>query len=282
MSRLVLVKVQECYLGVAKKLVRDVEESIVSASAVAASAASKRSECFVHELRLKLQCRLKCSGTSALIGSLPTVAGDVMNCDDQGPSVFALPANQDGLHVTQALLTHLAALKAQLGPSTQWSSTMADEVLDVIQNEAYGAVDGIMPRCGAPCPHCRCPCTKALGHASTKDDALHDTYHQPEGLVGVYMVRSHELVYRSCATSVVDDISIAFASGSRPYKEFEAIYPGWALPRVTKFLPLREYIFKQCQSELSQMHNKLKCTTIPASYDHNLADIEKQLVHLLC
>ncbi|EQC40123.1 hypothetical protein SDRG_02774 [Saprolegnia diclina VS20] len=281
MSRLVVIKVKECYLGVAKKLLRDVEESLVSASAIAASAVSKRSECFVHQLRLTLQCRLKCSGTSALIESLPAVAGDVMNCDDQGPSVFALPANQDGLNVTHALLTHLATLTAHLGPSTQWSSTMADKVVNVIQNEAYGAVDGIMPRCGAPCPRCRCPCTKAMGHASTKHDALHDTYHQPEGLVGVYTLRSHELVYRSCATCVVDDIGMYFASGSRPYKEFEDVYPGWALPRVTKFLPLREYVFAQCQSELSQQFNKLKCTTIPASYSHNLEDIEDDIVRLL-
>ncbi|KDO32882.1 hypothetical protein SPRG_02574 [Saprolegnia parasitica CBS 223.65] len=93
--RLVLAKVQECYLRVAKKLVLDVKESIVSASAAARDAVSKRSEAFVHALRLTLQSRLKCSGTSALIESLPSVAGDVMNCDDQRPSVFALSAGRD-------------------------------------------------------------------------------------------------------------------------------------------------------------------------------------------
>ncbi|EQC36855.1 hypothetical protein SDRG_05685 [Saprolegnia diclina VS20] len=279
--RLVLAKVQECYLGVANKLAQDVEESIVSASAAARDAVSKRSEVFVHALRLTLQSRLKCSGTSALIESLPSAAGDVMNCDDQGPSVFALTASRDGLSVPQSLQARLTALDARLTPSAGLSSTMAWEVVKVIQTEAYGAVDGIMPRCGKPCPRCKCPCIKALGHVYTKDDALHDTYHQPGGLVGVSWVKTRELVESSCATSVVENDYIELPTGSRPYTEFETIFPGWALPRVTKFLPLREYIFAQCQFKLARKYTKLKCANIPASYANALGDLEKQLERLL-
>ncbi|KDO24338.1 hypothetical protein SPRG_10415 [Saprolegnia parasitica CBS 223.65] len=279
-STLVLKEVQKCYVNVSKKLVRDIEESVATAADAATHASSERTKCFVHALRVSLQSRLKCSGTSALIENLPAAPG-VMNCDDQGPSAFALTTDQDAISVPQALLRRLRATALELRPSTACSSTMTKAVIGVIRNEAYGAVDGIVPRCGAPCPRCCCPCTKALGHTSTKDDALHDTYHQPGGLVGGWVDTTHELVYRSCATSVVDDIGIVFASGVRPYRDFEAIYPGWALPRVTKFLPLREYIFKQCQSELSQKFNKLPCTSIPISYAHNLDDIGTQLERLL-
>ena len=59
------------------------------------------------------------------------------------------------------------------------------------------------------------------------------------------------------------------------------MYPDWALPRVTKFLPLREYIFANCQPELVQKYNKLKCSNIPASYAQDLADLAKQLDRLL-
>ncbi|EQC28653.1 hypothetical protein SDRG_13530 [Saprolegnia diclina VS20] len=281
MSHLVLAQVQECHLRVAEKLVRDVEDSIVSASAVARDAATKRSKVFVHALRLKLQSRLKCSGTSALIESLPSVAGLLMNCDDQGPSVFALRAHRDGLSVPQSLLARLKALDVHLGPSVLWSSSIAHKIVKAIHNEAYGAVDGIMPRCGKPCPRCFCPCTKALGHVSTTDDALHDTYHQPVGLTGISWNKTNELVESSCATSVVENNVFVFTSGRRPYKEFETIYPGWALPRVTKFLPLREYIFANCQTELVQKYNKLKCSNIPASYTHDIGDLEKHLDRLL-
>ncbi|KDO26850.1 hypothetical protein SPRG_08141 [Saprolegnia parasitica CBS 223.65] len=280
-SRLVLAQVQECHFRVAKKLVRDVEESIVSASASARDTASKRSEAFVHALRLELQSRLKCSGTSALIESLPSVAGLVMNCDDQGPSVFSLRVHHVGRSVPQSLVARLKALDDRLNPSTMWSSLITEKIIQVIRNEAYGAADGIMPRCGKPCPRCKCPCTKALGHVSSTDGALHDTYHQPEGLTGVNWHGTNELVALSCATNVIKNCSVLFPSGKRSYKEFEAIYPGWALPRVTKFLPLREYIFANCQPELVQKYNKLKCSNIPASYAHDLGEIEKQIERLL-
>ncbi|EQC40124.1 hypothetical protein SDRG_02775 [Saprolegnia diclina VS20] len=280
-SALVRKEVQKCYVHVSKKLVRDIEESIAAAADAATHATSERTKCFVHALRLSLQSRLKCSGTSALIESLPAVAGNVMNCDDQGPSAFALTTDQDAISVPLDLLRRIGAMASQLRPSSEWSSTMTKAVVGVIQNEAYGAVDGIMPRCGAPCPRCHCPCTKALGHTSTKDNALHNTYHQPEGLVGVWDVDTRELLAASCATCVVDNCTMVFTSGNRPYTEFETVYPGWALPRVTKFLPLREYVFAQCQSELSQMFNKLPCTSMPISYAHNLDDIDEQLKRLL-
>ncbi|KDO19247.1 hypothetical protein SPRG_15121 [Saprolegnia parasitica CBS 223.65] len=299
--RLVLAQVQACYVRVAKKLVLDVKECIGSASAAARDAVCQRSEVFVYTLRLTLQRRLKCSGTSALIESLPLVAGDVMNCDDQGPSAFDI---DDGRSIPKSLLVCVAALDASLGPSAVLSSTITRKIVKVIRNEAYGAADGIMPRCGKPCPRCKCPCTKALGHAfrkkdtkapsrasskkatrghvsTTEDNTLHDTYHQPGGLVGGYCVDTKQLYALSCAACVVENDYMVLSSGNRPYTDFPKVYRGWALPRVTKFLPLREYIFANCQPELARNHNMLQCATIPASYAHDLGDIEKQLERLL-
>ena len=118
---------------------------------------------------------------------------------------------------SRRLLARLKDFDDHLGPSVVWSSAIAQKIVKVIHNEAYGAVDGIMPRCGKPCPRSKCPCTKALGHVSTADDALHDTYHQPGGLTGGYWNNTNELIAQSCAICVVEKSYMVFTSGNRSY-----------------------------------------------------------------
>ncbi|EQC25005.1 hypothetical protein SDRG_17106 [Saprolegnia diclina VS20] len=269
-TNLIRAQVQKSYLTVAAKLVAAVKEGILAAAASAENAVESRSTAFLQELCLVLQRRLKCSGTSVLVTSLPSGKATVFDCDAHGPSLFSV--HNDGrspLNVPQSLLARLEELSCTLSPSTVWSSMMATRTLDLIRNEAYGAVDGIVPRCGQPCPWCKCPCTKALGHASTgnADDLLHDTPHQPDGLVGV----------------LVQDCGMRHDDGSsHRFRDFETVYPGWALPRVTQRLPLREYIFAHCHDELVAWHNVRKCEKIPASYfAHDLCDIERTLERLM-
>ncbi|EQC39043.1 hypothetical protein SDRG_03995 [Saprolegnia diclina VS20] len=277
-TELILAKVQECHDRMAEAIVDNVKESIVVAAAIAGKVNTRRSERFVHEIRLALQDRLKLSGTSVLVENLPKADNDVMNCDEQGPGIFTSSSKPSVLNaVLQSIDTH----KAQLRASTGVSTSMATKVLELICDESFGASSGVIPRCGKPCPHCSCPCTKALGHSSFEDDKLHDTYHQPAGLVGVSWSGSAILVAESCATSVVDDNTIHFSDGKvTPFKEFDTAFPGWAVPTVTQRLPLREYVFAKYQDALVEQYGHFKCKDIPTSYNHDLDDLGRTIDRL--
>ncbi|KDO18471.1 hypothetical protein SPRG_16179, partial [Saprolegnia parasitica CBS 223.65] len=148
-TQLIHAQVHKCYLTVAAKLADAVKEGILAAATSAENAVESRSTAILHVLRLALQRRLKCSGTSVLVTSLPSGKGSVFDCGDHGPSLFSV--HNDGsllLNVPRGLLARLDELSSTLSPSVAWSSTMATRTLDVIRNEAYGAVDGIVPRCG--------------------------------------------------------------------------------------------------------------------------------------
>ncbi|KDO24993.1 hypothetical protein SPRG_09723 [Saprolegnia parasitica CBS 223.65] len=279
MTKLILAKVQQCHARMGEAIVANVKESIVVAATLAGKAETRRSERFVHEIRLALQDRLKLSGTSVLVENLPKGDNDLMNCDEQGPGIFTSSAKPSVLNaVLQSLETHSAKFRV----STDVSTSMATKVLELIRDESFGASSGVIPRCGKPCPHCRCPCTKALGHASVDDDdKLHDTYHQPAGLVGVPWTRTGILVSESCTTSVVNDNNVVFSDGkSVPFKEFDTAFPGWAVPAVTQRLPLREYVFATYQDALAEQYGHSKCQDIPSSYNHDLDDLGRTINRL--
>ncbi|KDO16982.1 hypothetical protein SPRG_17296 [Saprolegnia parasitica CBS 223.65] len=282
-TRRIRAQVEVCYLDVAEKLVRDVKQSILCAAAEAEAASDERSARFVCALRLSLQRHLKRSGTSVMVTSLPAISSGVFDCDDRGPSIFSCDSTKgSALNVPATLLGHVDKLAILLRPCSVWSAEMADSALDLIRDEAYGAVDGIVPRCGEPCPWCQCPCTKALGHASKSVyDRLHDAPHQPSGLVGAYKSSTEELSPYSCAQSVVQGRWMKYRGKSSRFKDFEKVFPAWATPHVTVHLPLREYIFADCQDELADMHDLRKCVDMPASYAHDLGDIERSLEDLL-
>ncbi|OQR84201.1 hypothetical protein ACHHYP_13735 [Achlya hypogyna] len=277
--RLTLATVQECYGDTTDFVFDCVRDSVIAAAAAAANADSRRSECFLLKLRLELQARLKRSGTSALVEGLPKTTHGLLACDEQGPDIFKVGHAQSVLtKVLRSLDTH----KIALDESSVITSSIANDVVDLIRDEAYGAASGIVPRCGKPCPFCSCPCTKALGHASTTGDGPHDTFHQPAGLVGCHDKVSRRLTCGSCATLVADDAYMICPDGaSRPFRSFCEVYPAWALPTVTQPLPLREYIFAKYQTELSQHYYLLKCEIIPSSYLHDIDDLERQIDRLI-
>ncbi|OQR81129.1 hypothetical protein ACHHYP_16720 [Achlya hypogyna] len=280
MTNLIKAKVQECHGRVADAVVSTVKESIAVAAAAAGKADANRSECFVHELRLALQLRLKLSGTSALVESLPKAIPQLLNCDEQGPSIFT---SVHKLSVPAAVLQSLDQCKEYLRESTVLSASLASSILDLIRDEAFGVANGVAPRCGKPCPMCGCPCTKALGHVGSQDsdDVPHDTYHQPSGLIGISWNVTEKLAEPSCPTSVLKGTLISHTDGTTtPFREFDKAFPGWAVPQPSQPLPLREYIFAKYQMELSQKYNKGKSTNIPQSYFHDLDDLTRQINRL--
>ncbi|OQR84198.1 hypothetical protein ACHHYP_13724, partial [Achlya hypogyna] len=278
-SRLIQTTVQSCYFGAVDFVVASVRDSVVVAAAVAANAGARRSEGFLLALRLELQTRLKRSGTSALVEGLPKTANGLLACDEQGPGIFT-----DG-HPQSVLAKVLRCLNAHndtLHTSTVPSSSMSGDVINLIRGEAFGAANGVAPRCRKPCPQCLCPCTKTLGHVSTTGDEPHDTYHQPLGLVGGSWVHNNQLAAGSCARLVVDNAYIVLGDGcEESFRNFNKIYPAWALPTVTQPLPLREYIFAKYQTELKKRHKWRVCKSIPASYFHDIDDIARQIDRLI-
>ncbi|OQR84132.1 hypothetical protein ACHHYP_13852 [Achlya hypogyna] len=273
---LILATVQTCLTSGTDLVVASVRDSVVAAAAAAAKASTRHSECFLLELRLGLQTRLKRSGTSALVESLPMASYGLDAFDEQGEDIFQEGHPRSVLtKVLRSLMTH----KAALDEATLLNATITSEVVDAIREEAYGAAQGVILRCGKPCPFCCCPCTKALGHASTgstRDGALHDTYHQPVGLSGATWSDSRQLVARNCSSLAAEDACIIHSNGRKELiTALNAVHPDWAQPTVV--LALREYIFAKFQPELSQHFNARKCEHIPASYFHNIDDLERRI-----
>ncbi|EQC39654.1 hypothetical protein SDRG_03083 [Saprolegnia diclina VS20] len=277
MTRLIAVAVQQCFVQVSNNLVARVQSALEQAAGVAAEAKSQRGAAFLAELRAALMSNLKRRGTSCLIESLPRPCSDVFNCNDQEPHLFD---SADAI-VPRRLLQTLMTCKRLLRPSNQVSASIATSVRQHIQDESFGSANGVMPRCGKPCPMCKCPCTKALGHVSSEDRS-HDTHHQPQGLVGTYEYEPlHYLVVDSCPTSVEKDADIVFRDGTRHrYREFDKAFPDWAIPRVTQPLPLREYIFAKYQKQLAIKFKRPASIDIPPSYRHDLRNLERQISYV--
>ncbi|ETW07101.1 hypothetical protein H310_01744 [Aphanomyces invadans] len=277
---LIQAKVKECFGTAADTIVTTMKTCVTTAATDAATFDRDRSKRFIVALRHSLQKALKGSGRSVLVENLPNADDDVMNCDHHGPTIFTTSKDVNVLTSTmQSLERHKAALR----PSNYTTAELADGILKMIRTEAYGASSGVVPRCGMPCPRCFCPCTKALGHKLSDDpnEALHDTYHQPKGIIGSYKVETGQLVAGTCPAAVEKDVYMVLEGGDRSFREFDKVYPGWAIPTKQEPLPLREYIFATYQAQLAEMHNKAKCVRIPREYYHDLDDITRKIQRLL-
>ncbi|EQC40118.1 hypothetical protein SDRG_02770 [Saprolegnia diclina VS20] len=296
-AKLVLAKVEARYESVRGKLIQNVSSSIDHAASVAGKTASNRSKSFGEALQRELQRHLKLSGASAFIQSLPPLTNGVMNCDAQGPSIFDDTSSRMPTNVPRRLHETLVALTPTLAASVAKNTSVAKAIAEALQTESYCANYGIAPRCGEPCPKCRCPCTKEQGHAS-KDGSRHDTYHQPSGLQGAtistwyfwktwlpWWTKANELCPHSCVSAVANNDIMELESGkTKAFKDFEKVFPYWSLPHgAATSLPLREHIFAHYQTELSQYFEVDKCIDIPASYfAHDIKDIQQQLERMLC
>ncbi|OQR82191.1 hypothetical protein THRCLA_11062 [Thraustotheca clavata] len=281
LRRIIKDKIGQVAANAAQIVVNSVKSSINIAADSASLKESNRSENFITTLKSELQKSLKKSGTSAMVLDMPIAQNDAMNCDKQGPTIFT---TNEKLNVRNSILERVDELKAKLASFDFKSDIVADVILAKMREVSFGADDGIKPRCGKPCPRCLCPCTKNFGHESNSDpnEMRHDTYHQPYGMAGGIWVRSNELCEMSCPTSVVNDIFMVFKDGNRPYKEFDQVYPAWALPTIQRPLPLREYIFARYQDQLVEKYDRKKCSKVPPEFlSHDLEVIERDILNLL-
>ncbi|OQR80995.1 hypothetical protein THRCLA_11895 [Thraustotheca clavata] len=257
------------------KILTIVQKCINKAAECALKSHVNRTSCFWSTLQTNLQKKLKLSGTSDLVLNMPDVNEMLMNCDASGPEVFT---RNDKSLISKILQT---LDNEKLNKSSFASKDAARGILKNIFDVSFGANEGIVPRCGEPCPRCSCPCIKAFNHISASNDR-HDTYHQPGGLVGGHLAINNELFELSCVGAVIKDWLMIFKENDKeieiPYKDFENVFPTWALPTIQQPLPLREYIFAHCQDELATKYNRKKCSNVPAKYySHDLDDIERQL-----
>ncbi|CAF0994570.1 unnamed protein product [Didymodactylos carnosus] len=165
--------------------------------------------------------------------------------------------------------------------------------------------DIIKLHCGEPCPICKVSCHLEADHNSYEIDLLklngqaivgrviqillaarknttndlskklHDSYHQPRGLIGCSWIKHryllNQLVASDCATSALFTHRFKYKGEHYPFKKYCKIFPEWQLPTLTSkdTLKLREYIFYKYQLELSNEYSKLKCTEMPGRYKHH-------------
>ncbi|KDO26779.1 hypothetical protein SPRG_20581 [Saprolegnia parasitica CBS 223.65] len=250
--QLVEAKVRERFESITASLVQGVHDSILCAATEASRANDQHCSRFVNALRRSLKRQLAQGGASVFYQKMPSTTNDG---DDPWAFDPTTPMTGTQLYVPQRLLDRLHEVATRLRPSQGVSSAVTTAILYLEDANV------LVARCGEPCPRCECPCTKASGH-----DDDHDTYHQPQGLVGT-MDADGELIAASCAH---DD---SFAD------EFYA----WAVPRENVSLPLREYIFSVAQDEILRRRWRAeRCSAIPSAYyNHYLGDMEDALDLLL-
>ncbi|CAF1032710.1 unnamed protein product [Didymodactylos carnosus] len=152
--------------------------------------------------------------------------------------------------------------------------------------------DIIKLRCGEPCPICKVDCHLEAGHNSYEIDLLtlsgqavvgpaiqilltawknttndlfeklHDSYHQPRGLIECSWIKHryllNQLVASDCTTSALFTHRFKYKGEHYSFKKFCKIFSEWQLPILTSkdTLKLREYIFYKYQLELSNEYIK--------------------------
>jgi hypothetical protein len=154
-------------------------------------------------------------------------------------------------------------------------------VLAYIKDRAHGASRGVMPRCGELCPLCKSPCTRELGHVTKEEEKLHDSYHQPVGLVGIKHAETNELGPGSCSFNAKNGWRFKRSGEWHNFSDFDKVFPNWSLPVEKEPLLLREHIFYNYQIDLASFFSGEKCTEIPPSYNHLMSDINQHISKLL-
>ncbi|OQR90159.1 hypothetical protein THRCLA_09422 [Thraustotheca clavata] len=165
------------------------------------------------------------------------------------------------------------------------NQVLVEKVVEKIFHVSFGMNEGMLPRCGEPCPRCKCPCIKAFDHISGSDNR-HDTFHQPSGLVGCHWDKTLELSESSCVEDVLNNkLMIVYENGEDkiyPYKDFDKVFTTWELPSIKQPLPLREYLFAHCQDYLAVKYELQISSSVPAKYySHDLDEIDRQLNRIL-
>nr|PNR56050.1 hypothetical protein PHYPA_006947 [Physcomitrium patens] len=152
---------------------------------------------------------------------------------------------------------------------------------------------GAKPRCKEACPKCQLTCYKAAKHSG-----LHDTLHQPKGLVGIRLkAKKHseldsQLSCTSCSRAVSENVKWEKSEGQRSfwrskwakYKDFTKYFPTWATPSDAhgQCASVREYIFYNHQADIvKNFPGSNICTHIPPEYNHDPKELRIELENIL-
>ncbi|KAL3697376.1 hypothetical protein R1sor_011452 [Riccia sorocarpa] len=258
--------IHEKFTSFKESLKRGIHIAAVKASQVQFG----RAKLFLAALRTELREGLT-STNSCLVDKLPVYDSNY-DCDGQAPRIFTTDTPSIPGEIVKFIPNQYAYT----------SGSLVKRILVYMQSRAYGAHDGIRPRCGAACPMCSCTCIQAVGHDGDPLDKLHDTYHQPLGLSGRRVLSSNELSAGSCGFCVENNWRFLHQDEWVPFKEFNRVFPDWAMPIVRRPLALREYILKNYQEELVRLYpGSLDCSDIPGSYNHNLSSIKHEIESII-
>ncbi|TMW61811.1 hypothetical protein Poli38472_010874 [Pythium oligandrum] len=204
LSQLIRSKAHQCLFDKLTQFARCLIDCIRASAAKARHARKDRTVCFLSWLKSGLRDQLPTAAINCLLTSMPHANDGNINCDDQPPEVFD---ENDLDFVCKPMIDVVEQVTAEIGRQGHIDVTL--DVLMFIRSRAHGASSGVMPRCGEPCPICKSPCTRELGHVATEDEKCHDTYHQPTGLTGWRDRDSRELSAGSClANAQADTVSV--------------------------------------------------------------------------
>ncbi|RUP50410.1 hypothetical protein BC936DRAFT_139201, partial [Jimgerdemannia flammicorona] len=238
--------------------------SLKDAAVKAKRAESRRAAKFLSALRTSLANLLM---TTYLSLKVQSGGSDFDSCDGETPDVFDR-VQQD---VANRIGEHMPTI------SSAKLEELCSKVLQYLIDRQNS--QDIRPRCGHPCPRCRSPCILSANHEA--DNLKHDTYHQPEGLMGVYWSGDMTVAAESCTRNVQRDHWMKHEEKSYKYTAFESVYPDWKLPSIVHRLKLREYIFYNYQATIASEYLLLPCPNVPSDYNWSPAGIRVELENMI-
>ncbi|CAK4104544.1 unnamed protein product [Aphanomyces euteiches] len=288
LRKLLSKKIEDCAADRLEVFRKVIQEGINLAASSTSVASCDRAVEFRKRLIEQLRTGLQSGSTNRFLDSLPNLSGPAFHFDEQPNDVFV---ESDDNYVCKPMLDAVSEKLASLAKANERVNVYGDvpeKVLEHIKLASYGIDHGVRPRCGEPCPLCKCPCTREYGHDEKEPEVRHDTIHQPGGLTCQYLAKTTELFAPNCYAAA-DGYKFLYDDKWYRYTDFDDVFPGWSLPVQSEPLKLREYIFYNHQEQLVEIFNALrpaekqvkKCSKIPKSYNHSLEDIEKAIKRLL-
>lgn len=242
----------------------NIAEAIRIASRKSGSTQCGRVKCFIESFQTECLVRFL---DSSLVAKITIDSNEYEACDAEEEADFLKECN--GL-----IETLKNGNRVQSDPS-YYRKRVLQYMRDVRRDEVA------RPRCKSVCPHCRCICIHPANHPST---IKHNSFHQPIGVTGW---RFHcddpqsewhgTLVSHTCSTGLTKGHKFWCNNKFHKYDDFEKMYSGWSLPRLTERLPLREYLFATYHQEMAKMFHCKPCLNVPIKYHHNLETIRSDL-----
>ncbi|CAK4703625.1 unnamed protein product, partial [Aphanomyces euteiches] len=175
-------KIEVCAADRLEVFRKVIQEGINSPAASASAARCDRAAEFRKHLLEQLRTGLQSGSTNRFLDSLPDLSGPAFHFDEQPNEVFV---ESDDSYVCKPVLDVVSKELTSLAKAYEGVNACGDlseKVLEYIKLASYGIDHGVRPRCGEPCPLCKCPCTREYGHNEKEPKTRHDTIHQPGGL----------------------------------------------------------------------------------------------------